>query len=80
MDVESHVNNIKKYTDLPVGVGFGIKDAETAATAVAKVSDAVIVGSVLVKMIEENPNDDDVIIAKTSELLADMRQAMDKIL
>jgi len=78
-DVESHVKNIKEYTDLPVGVGFGIKDAETAA-AVAKVSDAVIVGSVLVKMIEENPDDDDIIITKTSELLADMRQAMDKTL
>lgn len=78
-DVESHVNNIKEHTDLPVGVGFGIKDAETAA-AVSRVSDAVIVGSVLVKMIEENPDNDDIIIAKTSELLADMRQAMDKIL
>lgn len=78
-DVESHVNNIKKYTDLPVGVGFGIKDAETAA-AVSRVSDAVIVGSVLVKMIEENPDNDDVIIAKINELLADMRQAMDKTL
>ena len=58
---------------------FGIKDAETTA-AVVKVSDAVIVGSVLVKMIEENPDNDDLIIANTSELLAEMRQAMDKIL
>ena len=58
---------------------FGIKDAANAA-ALAKVSDAVIVGSVLVKMIEENPDNDDLIIANTSELLAEMRQAMDKIL
>lgn len=76
-NVEKHVNQIKEYTDLPVGVGFGIKDAETAA-AVAKVSDAVIVGSVLVKMIEENQDNDAVIISQTSELLADMRQAMDR--
>lgn len=79
MDVDTHVQKIREYTSLPVGVGFGIKDAETAA-AVAKVSDAVIVGSVLVKMIEENPDNDAVILANTSELLADMRQAMDKTL
>lgn len=76
-DVDKHVRAIKTHTDLPVGVGFGIKDAKTAA-AVAEVADAVIVGSVLVKMIEENPNDDAIILAKTSELLAEMRQAMDK--
>ena len=78
-DVQTHVNNIKKYTDLPVGVGFGIKDAPTAA-AVAKVSDAVVVGSVLVKMIEENAGNDDVIINNISALLSDMRQAMDNTL
>lgn len=76
-DVQKHVNNIKQYTDTPVGVGFGIKDAKTAA-AVAKVSDAVVVGSVLVKMIEENADDDAVIISNIAALLGDMRQAMDK--
>ncbi|PID46424.1 MAG: tryptophan synthase subunit alpha [Proteobacteria bacterium] len=78
-DVDTHVRGIKAHTTLPVGVGFGIKDATTAA-AVSKVSDAVIVGSVLVKMIEETPNDDAVILKHTSELLTDMRQAMDKTL
>ena len=78
-DVDKHVRNIKEYSDLPVGVGFGIKDAATAA-AVSKVSDAVIVGSVLVKMIEQNPDDDALIIANTSQMLADMRHAMDNTL
>lgn len=78
-DVQKHVNNIKKSTDLPVGVGFGIKDAETAA-AVAQVSDAVVVGSVLVKMIEDNAGDDATIINNIAGLLGDMRQAMDKTL
>lgn len=78
-DVDKHVRNIKEYSDLPVGVGFGIKDAATAA-AVSKVSDAVIVGSVLVKMIEQNPDDDTLIIANTSQMLADMRHAMDNTL
>ena len=78
-DVQKHVKNIKQYTDIPVGVGFGIKDAETAA-AVANVSDAVVVGSVLVKMIEENADDDAIIISNIAKLLGDMRQAMDKTL
>ena len=50
--------------------------------AIAKMQqrpDSVIVESVLVKMIEQNSDDDDIIIANISELLADMRQAMDKI-
>jgi len=76
-DVDKHVKNIKQYTDLPVGVGFGIKDAATAA-AVAQVSDAVVVGSVLVKMIEENAGDDTTIINNITGLLGDMRQAMDE--
>ena len=78
-DVQHHVDNIKQYTDLPVGVGFGIKDAETAA-AVAQISDAVVVGSVLVKMIEKNAGDDTTIINNITALLSDMRQAMDKTL
>jgi len=78
-DVDQHVKNIKQHTDLPVGVGFGIKDAETAA-AVSKVSDAVVVGSVLVKMIEENAGDDATIINNIASLLGDMRQAMDETL
>lgn len=78
-DVQKHVKNIKQYTNIPVGVGFGIKDAETAA-AVANVSDAVVVGSVLVKMIEENADDDAIIISNIAKLLGDMRQAMDKTL
>ena len=45
--VESHLELIRGHTDLPVAVGFGIKDAETAAT-VAGCADAVVVGSALV--------------------------------
>jgi len=49
--VENKVNDIRQHTDLPIGVGFGIKDAETAAQ-IAKISDAVIVGSALVRLVE----------------------------
>lgn len=44
--VADRLDIVRKYTDIPLGVGFGIKDAESA-TAVSKVADGVIVGSVL---------------------------------
>ena len=48
--VVDKMRTIRQYTDLPIGVGFGIKDAETA-TKMAAISDAVIVGSALVQKI-----------------------------
>jgi len=52
--IAGKVAEIRQYTDLPIGVGFGIKDAKSAAQ-VAKISDAVIVGSALVRLIETEP-------------------------
>ena len=50
--VESHLSLIREHTDLPIAVGFGIKDGDTAGT-VAKCSDAVVVGSALVDCIAD---------------------------
>ncbi len=44
------VTNIKEYTELPVAVGFGIKTPEHAAS-VARVADAVVVGSAIVSLV-----------------------------
>lgn len=49
--VAKKIDEIRRYTHLPIGVGFGIKDAHTAQQ-VARISDAVIVGSALVQLIE----------------------------
>ncbi len=51
--VNSNVKRIRQFVDLPVGVGFGIKDCATAK-AVAKLADAVIVGSKLVSFVEKH--------------------------
>lgn len=51
-EVRARIAELKGRTTLPVGVGFGVKTPETAAT-VAAVSDAVIVGSALVEIIEQ---------------------------
>lgn len=52
-DVQHHVAQLKGQVALPVGVGFGIRDAESAYQ-MAKIGDAVIIGSALVKLVEEH--------------------------
>lgn len=74
--VREKLGQIRQCTDLPVGVGFGIKDAETAAVMSA-FADAVVVGSALVSRIEANIGAPDKAIDEISALLADMRHAMD---
>ncbi len=79
LDVQSVADKlvqIRRHTDLPVGVGFGIKDADSAA-AVANVADAVVVGSALVKKIEQNAGQSDKITREITDVLARMRAAMD---
>ena len=61
---------------IPVGVGFGIADADTAAK-VASVSDGVIVGSAIVNRIANNADNPAQAIAEVSELVSSMRTAMD---
>ena len=52
-DVGGQVARIKRHTNLPVAVGFGIKTPEQAA-AIAKVADAAVVGSALVDRVKAN--------------------------
>ena len=49
--VKDMIPRIKAHVKLPVGVGFGIRDA-TTARAVADVADAVVIGSALVQLLE----------------------------
>ncbi|MFA5664420.1 tryptophan synthase subunit alpha [Castellaniella sp.] len=51
-DVAHHLAEIRQHIDIPVGVGFGIRDAESAAR-VARHADAVVIGSRLIEVIRE---------------------------
>lgn len=73
--VNEKMQQIRQHTDIPIGVGFGIKDPETAAK-VAKVSDAVIVGSALVKRIETLPHGE--LLESMSDFVKSLRHAMDE--
>ncbi len=80
LDIDSvaeKLQQIRSISDLPLGVGFGIKDGKTAQ-AVAKVADAVVVGSALVNRIAENQNDQDKMNQKSAELMHEMRSMMDE--
>lgn len=74
-EVAERVNHIKTFTDLPVGVGFGIRDAESAKR-VAQVADAVVIGSRLVQEIIDAGDDAP---ARVQALLSGIREAMDSV-
>jgi tryptophan synthase alpha chain len=80
-EVENKTQKLKQFTDLPLGVGFGIRDGQSAA-AVAKIADAVVVGSTLVRCIgehtenPENPENPEALPAAVAAILAEMRHAI----
>jgi len=78
--VEEKVAEIRQFIDLPIAVGFGISDAESAAK-VAACSDAVVVGSAIVKKMTLNDGKTEperaLIIKEISDILSTMRYAMD---
>ena len=75
-DVSKRVEQIKKHVKVPVGVGFGIRDGETAR-AVAQVSDAVVIGSRLVEEIEQSEAEN--IIKNVEGFIRSIRKAIDQV-
>lgn len=75
-DVQRKLSVVRQYTDLPLGVGFGIKDPATAA-AIAQAADAVVVGSALVSRIEQLAAEPARLPTEVAALAAAMRRAMD---
>jgi tryptophan synthase alpha chain len=73
-DVAARLAAIRRKTSLPVGVGFGIRDGETAR-AVGAVADAVVIGSRLIQEMEEAPPG--AAIERAGAFLAGIRRALD---
>lgn len=76
--VAERMTTIRKHIKIPVGVGFGIKDAATAA-AVSDCADAVVVGSAIVGQMALHSGNTEKIITSVTDLLASMRKAMDAV-
>lgn len=74
-DVARRIPVIRSKVGMPVGVGFGIRDAATAAR-IAAVADAVVIGSRIIEEIENSATAD--APARVTALLSGIRAAMDK--
>ena len=72
--VEAMLPRIRRFVNMPVGVGFGIRDAATAK-AVARVADAVVIGSRLIQLIDGQPREKVTPVA--AEFLRGVRAALD---
>ena len=72
--VAAMVPKIKSFVKLPVGVGFGIRDAKSAQ-AVAAVSDAVVIGTALIQRLEHCTREN--AAATAGEFIAGIRAALD---
>ncbi|MEO7887417.1 tryptophan synthase subunit alpha [Polaromonas sp.] len=71
--VEAMLPRIRKHVNVPVGVGFGIRDAATAK-AIGKVADAVVIGSKIIQLIENEPRDK--VAAVAHDFLKEIRTAL----
>ena len=72
--VEAMLPRIRTHVSVPVGVGFGIRDAETAK-AIGKTADAVVIGSKIIQLIENEPFEKVVPVA--AHFLRGIRKALD---
>ena len=75
-EIRQSINEIRQHTRLPVGVGFGINSPETAVKIGAN-ADAVIIGSAIVRMMENYNGDKQIIINAVSDFLRGVREALD---
>lgn len=74
-DVARMLPRIRQHVQVPVGVGFGIRDAATAK-ALASVCDAVVIGSRLVQLLEAAPRGQ--VAAAGRDFIASIREALDQ--
>ncbi|MDR0378581.1 MAG: tryptophan synthase subunit alpha [Candidatus Accumulibacter sp.] len=77
IDVEAvarRIPDIRAVVGVPVGVGFGIRDARTAG-AIARIADAVVVGSRIIEEIEQSSPDE--VCARVKRLVAELRKGVD---
>ncbi|HSV77587.1 MAG TPA: tryptophan synthase subunit alpha [Ramlibacter sp.] len=73
--VEEALPKIRRHVNIPVGVGFGIRDAVTAR-AIGRVADAVVIGTKVIQIVEEQPREQ--VLPALSGFLREIRTALDQ--
>ncbi|MCH9697877.1 MAG: tryptophan synthase subunit alpha [Gammaproteobacteria bacterium] len=76
--VDQKMQQIRSMTDMPVGVGFGVKNSETAQS-IGRLADGVVIGSALIERIESCLDTPESAIPAVSELLKSIRTGLDSI-
>lgn len=74
--VSERVKLIRRFTEMPIGVGFGISDAQSAVS-VAQAADAVVIGSAIIKLMEEAEKLGQAPLEKAGAFMAGIRSALD---
>jgi tryptophan synthase alpha chain len=77
-DVRARLERLRPLTDLPVAVGFGIRDGDSAR-AVAALADAVVVGSAVVRLMGEGADAPAALPDRLEAFAAELRGAMDAV-
>ena len=73
--VEAMLPRIRRHVSIPVGVGFGIRDAATA-TAISRVADAVVIGTRIIQLIDGQPREN--VAPVVRDFLREIRTALDQ--
>tara|TARA_B110000858_G_scaffold198463_1_gene265328 strand:+ start:28983 stop:29801 length:819 start_codon:yes stop_codon:yes gene_type:complete len=79
--VTANINKLREKTALPIVIGFGIKDAESAA-AMGRLADGVIIGSALVEkigLLADQVGQDETLLIDTVKVISEAREALDKL-
>lgn len=77
-DVQAHISKLRSQLQWPIGIGFGIRDGETAYQ-MAKIGDAVIIGSALVSRIEEHTHSSyEALESAVNDKMTEFKQAIDR--
>jgi tryptophan synthase alpha chain len=74
--VGDRVQQIRRFTSMPIGVGFGISDADSAV-AVARHADAVVIGSALIRVMEDAVKTGSDTLSAAAGFISSIRQALD---
>jgi tryptophan synthase alpha chain len=72
--VERMLPRIRRHVQIPVGVGFGIRDAATAK-AIGKVADAVVIGTKIIQLVDNEPRDG--VVPAAAQFIREIRLALD---
>lgn len=74
-DVADKLRRFRQFTELPIMVGFGIKDGDTAK-AVCEVADGAVVGSAIVSLMEKHADDPDLLRQAVKQFTSELRSAI----